>query len=273
MLGKDLLASAPSAYRVTAATRDVLDITDTAALADMMERTRPELVINAAAYTAVDRAEGDEASARAVNATAPGELGRLAAARGVRIIHYSTDYVFDGLKGTPYQESDSTNPLSVYGATKLAGERALLESCEMAIVLRTQWLFGLEGGSFPRTMADRARNGAATRVVDDQFGHPTSTGDLARATWQLVGRIATVPDRILHVANSGVTTWYGVARRVFGHFGVESLLSPCASAEYPTAAARPKNALLDTTRFESVFGRSLPHWEAAIDRFLDQLPA
>lgn len=273
MLGKDLLAIAPPEYQVTAATRAVADITDAGALRHLMDATGPDLVINAAAYTGVDKAEEDEATAQAVNATAPGELGRLAADRGARVIHYSTDYVFDGQKGSPYQESDRVNPLNVYGATKLAGERALLEACDRAVVLRTQWLFGLGGRSFPRTMADRARTGAATRVVDDQIGRPTSTEDLARVTWHLVDRIATVSDRILHVANAGVTSWYGVARRVFVHFGAEKRLSPCASVDYPTPAVRPKSSLLDTSRLEALLGKPLPPWEDAIDRFLDQLAA
>ena len=271
MLGCDLAAAAPSGTELHAFTHHDVDITDSAALGARIAAVRPEVIINAAGYTAVDRAETETEQAHRVNAVAVGELGRLAARTGARLVHFSSDYVFSGSASRPYRESDPTDPVNVYGATKLAGERALAHGDADWLIVRTQWLFGAHGRSFPRTMWDRARaGGQATRVVSDQRGRPTHTRDLATAVWRLVERGAR---GVLHVANAGEATWFDVAARVLRRAGRPDLLTPCTTADYPTPARRPRYSVLDTTRAEQLVGGPLPPWEEAVDRFLEEIHA
>ncbi len=226
---------------------------------------RPEVVLNAAAYTAVDRAESEPDVAFRVNAAAVEELGRIAAQAGARVVHFSTDHVFDGTARAPYREDDPPNPLNAYGRSKLAGERALAESGARYLIVRAQWLFGAHGRSFPRTMWERAGARQPSRVVDDQWGRPTCTADLAAAVWSLIRREAA---GVLHVANAGTASWYDVARRVYAQVGVEALVTPCGTADYLTPAARPARAVLDTTDAEALLPAPLPRWEDALQRFL-----
>jgi dTDP-4-dehydrorhamnose reductase len=269
MLGHDLVATAPAGVTLFPCTRAHLDITESAALAATLGDVRPEVVINAAAYTAVDRAEAERDIAMRVNGAAVGELGRAAHHVGARVIHFSTDYVFDGTATEPYNESGPTNPVNAYGASKLAGEQALQASGAAYLIIRTQWLFGAQGRSFPRTMWQRAQARAPSRVVCDQFGRPTYSVDLARATWQLVAGDVT---GVIHVANAGVATWYDVATRVYAACGVGELVQPCRTDEFPTPARRPLRAVLDTRRAERVLRGPLPRWQEAIDRFLLSSP-
>jgi dTDP-4-dehydrorhamnose reductase len=192
----------------------------------------------------------------------------VAKATGARVVHFSTDYVFDGTAGRPYCEDDPPHPVNTYGASKLAGEAALRASGARALIIRTQWLFGAHGRSFPRTMWERACRREPARVVDDQFGRPTYTLDLAIATWQLVSR---GDEGLVHVANRGVATWFQVAREVFRHAGYPMLAAPCNTADYPTPAQRPRYSALDLTRYETMVSSSLPHWTEALGRFLGQL--
>jgi dTDP-4-dehydrorhamnose reductase len=229
------------------------------------------VIVNAAGYTAVDRAETETEQAHRVNAVAVGELGKLAARAGARVVHFSSDYVFSGTATRPYREGDPTDPVNVYGATKLAGERALGHSAAEWLVVRTQWLFGTHGTSFPRTMWQRARAGQATRVVNDQRGRPTYTKDLAAAVWRLVMIEASGTHSVLHVANAGEATWFDVAARVFARAGRSDLLAPCSTADFPTPARRPRYSVLDTTRVDRLLGGPLPGWEEAVDRFLSSL--
>jgi len=270
MLAHDLLATAPGDVTVLGRTYDELDVTDAPALERALDDLRPDVVVNAAAYTAVDRAETERELAFRVNGEAVGTLGTLAAARGVRVVHFSTDYVFAGDGTAPYGVAHPTAPLNAYGESKLAGETALLESGARAIVVRTQWLFGRHGHSFPRTMLGRAVRGQPTRVVADQTGSPTYSVDLARATWTL---LAADGVGLFHVANAGATTWHELARRVFAAAGRPELLSPCTTADYPTPARRPSYSVLDTSRYEELAGAPLPSWEDAVDRFLADLRA
>lgn len=265
MLGHDLVATAPPGVTLLPFPRAELDITDARAVAAAVVELQPDVIINAAAYTAVDRAESEPETAFRVNGAAVGELGRIAHAAAARVIHFSTDYVFDGAAAEPYTEESPTNPLSVYGASKLAGETALNASGAQRLIIRTQWLFGLHGRCFPRTMWQRATVGTASRVVSDQVGRPTFTVDLARATWTLAAR--EVPG-VLHVANAGVATWYDVARRVYAACDAGQLLQPCPTSEFPTPARRPTRAVLDTARSEQALGGPLPRWEEALDRFM-----
>ena len=268
MLGRDLVATAPPSIELAAPSR--IEITDRDALARAIDDAQPEWLVNAAAYTAVDRAETESARAEAVNGDAPGTIGALCAERGVRVLHFGSDYVFDGRARAPYAEDARTNPLGAYGRSKLHGEQRLLASGARALIVRTQWLFGTNGRSFPRTMAERARAGLPTRVVSDQVGRPTYSVDLARAAWTLLGGDYT---GILHVANDGQATWFDVARAVFERAGVPGLVTPCTTADYPLPTPRPAYSVLDTARYESLVGAPLPPWPEALARFLAALAA
>lgn len=270
MLGHDLAATAPQDVTVFPFRREELDITDVTALTSAVENLRPDVLINAAAYTAVDRAESEADRAFRVNGEAVGQIGRIARSTATHVVHFSTDYVFDGTGSVPYDEERLTNPVNLYGASKVAGERALSASGAGFLIIRAQWLFGLHGRSFPRTMWERAAARLPSRVVSDQAGHPTHTIDLAEATWRL---IALRQDGIMHVSNAGIATWYDVATRVYASLGVSTLVAPCSTADFPTAAKRPLRSVLDTSRFEQVMGTTLPAWEDRIDRFLEQLRA
>jgi dTDP-4-dehydrorhamnose reductase len=272
-----------------------LDVTDAEAVAATLAEVRPDIVLNCAAYTNVDGAESDRDAAFAVNAAAPGIIGRAAvsgltshasrlsaAAAPVTphasgsmplVVHFSTDYVFSGDTARPYREGDPAGPTGVYAESKLAGERALAESGARYVVIRTSWLFGVSGKSFPRAMWDRAKARQPTRVVNDQVGRPTYTRDLAAAVWRLVTEIGNRESGIgvVHIANSGATTWFNVARPIFAAAGVPELVTPCTTAEYPTRARRPAYSVLDTTRYETLTGAPLPDWRDALDRFLAEL--
>lgn len=269
MLGTDLAATAPDSARLTGVGIEDLDVTDQAAVAVALDRVRPDWVVNATAYTAVDRAETEPDLAFAVNGTAVAALARACAARDIGVVHYGTDYVFDGNGTRPWREDDPTAPLNAYGASKLAGERALIESGARHLMLRTQWLYGVHGRSFPRTMWERARAGQATRVVSDQHGSPTYTVDLARATWALVERGTT---GLFHATNAGEATWYDVAARVFAAAGRPELLSACATSDYPTPARRPAYSVLDGARLRTA-GIVMRPWQEALDAFLVSLRA
>jgi|SRR5690348_10980350 len=273
MLGHDLVATAPPDVEVLPFRHADLDITDPAAVKRLFAEHHPDVVINAAAYTAVDKAEEEPEIAERVNGWAPGVLGEAAKRAGSRVIHFSTDYVFDGTANEPYAEDAPTNPINKYGASKLMGEKALQASGAEALIIRTQWLFGMHGRSFPRTMWERAKARQPTRVVNDQMGKPTYTIDLAGVTWALlIHRQATLFDiQRLHLANAGRATWYEVAERVFSHARSASLLSPIASSDYAMRAPRPLRSVLDTSRFTSVTDRRFPEWGSGLKRFVHAL--
>ncbi len=271
MLGTDLVASTPSGITALALDHAAIDVTDRFALSAALDETTPDVVINTAAYTAVDRAEVEHVRANQVNGVAPGLIGEECARRAIRVVHYSTDYVFSGTATVPYTETDEVSPINAYGESKVQGERALLSTGAASLVLRTQWLFGRARRSFPRTMWERATAGQTTRVVDDQHGRPTYSVDLAHATWQL---IALGAGGVVHVTNAGpVVTWFDLAREVFARAGAASRLAPCATADYPTAARRPSYSALSTARLESLLPRAMPSWQDALRRFLSELAA
>jgi dTDP-4-dehydrorhamnose reductase len=266
MLAADILRSAPQGAAVVAVDRAQCDVTNPAALRRTFTDVGPDLVINASGYTAVDRAERERPEAEAVNGVAVGFIGSLAAAGQIFVVHFSTDYVFSGATREPYSEYAATGPVNAYGVTKLLGERLLRESGARSLIIRTQWLFGARGMSFPRLMWDRAHARQPTRVVNDQWGRPTSAADLASAAWALIERGAT---GIVHAANSGApATWFQFAERVFTAADATALLSPCATTDYPTAARRPAYSVLATARLEQLLGRPMPLWTTAVDRFL-----
>lgn len=265
MLGRDLIATAPPDFTLFPFTHVDLDITDTAALESRIADVQPDVIVNAAAYTAVDKAEAERDLAFRVNGDAVGVLGQLAAQAGARVVHFSTDYVFDGSAATPYHEDAPTRPVNWYGASKLAGEQALRSSGAQFLLIRTQWLFGAHGRSFPKTMWDRARQGLATRVVADQAGRPSYARDIAQATWRLTELVST---GVFHIANTGVASWYEVARCVFRSAGRVDLVAPCTTAEYVTSARRPRYSVLDTSKLEELLRNRLPRWSTALGAFI-----
>ena len=248
-------------YGATPVTRTELDLTDPRALNPWLADHDPELVINCAAYTAVDAAEKDEETARAVNALAVGALAGAAVVHGFRFITFSTDYVFDGSKPTGYFESDATNPLSVYGLTKLEGEELALLANPESLIVRTSWLLSGTHPNFAAKMIDLIEKGHVN-VVTDQRGRPTVVDDLAAAT--LAGFEAGATG-ILHLANSGETTWYELAREVAELAGLDpNRVAPCTTADYPRPAARPANSILDSERFADLGIEPLPSYQDSL---------
>jgi dTDP-4-dehydrorhamnose reductase len=241
----------------------------------------PGLVVNAAAYTAVDAAESDTEAAFRANRDGPAALARLCAASGVPLIHVSTDYVYDGEKPSPYVETDAVGPRSVYGASKLAGETAVLASGARAIILRTAWVYAATGRNFVRTMLTLGQTRDALRVVADQHGCPTAAADLAAAILTIAHRIENdgwddARSGVFHAAGTGETTWHGFATAIFeqaSRHGVKTPASvaPITTAEYPTPARRPANSRLDCTRLENVFGIRLPDWQDSLARTVDEI--
>lgn len=262
MLAHAIRASAPAGVDLVARTREELDVADHAQVEREIDAVKPELILNTAAFTAVDRAESDTQAAERGNALAPGLLGSAAARVGAKVVHFSTDHVFDGDSNAPYAEDAPTNPINAYGRSKLAGETVLLESGAHHLIIRTQWLYGPAGRNFPLTMWMRARQGVATRVVNDQTGVPTFTEDLAAATWSLLDQKG-----ILNVVNEGVATWYDVAQRVFSAAGNVRCLEPCRTTEFPLPARRPAYSVLSTLRLRSL-GHVLPPWQKSLDQYI-----
>ena len=244
-------------------------------------RHRPSLVVNAAAWTAVDLAETNEAAAARANAEGPALLARLCAQDGVPVIHVSTDYVFDGDKGAPYVETDPTSPTGVYGATKLAGEAAVLAANPRSLVLRTSWVYSPDGKNFVRTMLGAALKTSTLRVVADQQGCPTSADDLAEAILLVAARIDEGWQEdwhgVYHAAGEGSTTWHGLAVATFEeaarHGRIPPTVEPILTADWPTPARRPADSRLDCARLAAVFGARLPPWRDGLARTVDTLLA
>ncbi len=270
-LGRDLAAAADRAgiIRIHAPGSAELDITDPAAVSNAISlagRGSRLVVINAAAYTAVDAAEREGAArAHAVNAQGPANLALACGAHQAHLVHISTDYVFAGNSAGPNQVEDHTAPRTVYGRTKLAGERAVLDSGASGHVVRTGWLYGAHGANFVRTMARMARRDDPVRVVDDQHGNPTWTADLAEGLIALALAADRVPAGVLHCVNGGATTWFGLARAVFTEIGADpGRVRPCSTAEFPRPAPRPANSVLDTASWTVAALPELRHWRAAL---------
>jgi dTDP-4-dehydrorhamnose reductase len=249
-------------------------------LARVLDETAPSLVVNAAAYTAVDRAETEAEAARRANAEGPALLAAWCARAGVPLIHISTDYVFDGRKGAPYVETDPTNPTCVYGATKLAGERAVLAAGGRAIVLRTSWVYAAAGKNFVLTMLNLARTRPRLAVVADQIGCPTAAGDLAAAILAIADRIAAGGWQdgfggLFHAAGSGWTSWHGLAEAAIAaaarHGHPRPEVAAITSAEFPTPVRRPADSRLDCGKLAAVFGLRLPPWQDALERTIARI--
>jgi dTDP-4-dehydrorhamnose reductase len=258
---------------VVAVDADTLDLCDADAVRRYVRDLAPTLIVNPAAYTAVDKAESDAARARAVNAVAPGVLAEEAALLGALLVHYSTDYVFDGGGTLPWREDDACAPLNVYGATKLEGERAIQASGCAHLIFRTSWVYGARGSNFLLTMRRLMRERDELKIVADQIGAPTWCRDLAEATAQVLARIAVpgggfdaaAPWGVYHLCNTGETSWHGFAEaiRALGHADVKLL--PIPTRDYPTPARRPLNSRLACDKLERTFGLRLRPWREALE--------
>jgi dTDP-4-dehydrorhamnose reductase len=283
-VGFELVRALAPLGEVVAAGRAECDLLDAGALRELVRSHAPDVIVNAAAYTAVDRAESEREAAFAINAGAPGILGEEAARLGALVVHYSTDYVFDGDSRKPYAEGDTLDPQNVYGSSKLAGERALAEACSRHLILRTSWVLGSHGSNFAKTMLRLAAERERLTVVDDQVGAPTSAALLADLTAHLVRQHVReggtrFPYGTYHVAAAGETNWYEYARFVLSaaHAAGRPLrvapadVLPVKSAAYRTAAKRPANSRLDTSLFRHTFGLRLPPWQDGVRHVLQQI--
>ncbi len=242
---------------------DSLDVTDPYAVGAFFRAQKPSYVVNCAAYTAVDRAEKDEQAAFLLNGKAPGILADCCRSAGARLIHISTDYVFDGRSWLPYQEEDPTNPTGIYGRSKREGEINCL-AASGPVIVRTSWLYSRYGANFVKTMLRLGRERETIRVVYDQVGSPTHARDLAGAILEMVARAEKTPGLwapgIYHYANQGVCSWYDFAAAVHALAGIRCRLIPVRTAEYPTLAARPPYSVLDKSKITALYGFSIPHW-------------
>ncbi|MCL0030162.1 dTDP-4-dehydrorhamnose reductase [Thermodesulfovibrionales bacterium] len=257
---------------VVALDRQRLDLTDPDQIRERVREIKPNLIVNAAAYTAVDRAEEEPELAMVVNGTAPGILAEEAKHLNAAIIHYSTDYVFDGTKTTPYTEEDAPNPLNVYGKTKLVGEQAIQAAGVPHLILRTSWIYGLRGKNFLLTILRLAREREELKIVDDQIGAPTWSRTIAEATAQILkANTSSVMDSsgIYHLTASGSTSWYSFAKAILKLDSdraeqVCRQLKPILTAEYPTPARRPIRSVLSNAKLRAAFGIALPDWEQSL---------
>jgi dTDP-4-dehydrorhamnose reductase len=274
-VGSHLQAVLEPFGEVIAFGRSDVDLSDSGAVAQAVRDARPHVVINAAAYTAVDRAESEPELAEAVNAEAPGAMARAAAASGALLVHYSTDYVFDGRASQPYTEEAPTNPLGAYGRTKLAGERAVTAAGGPHLVFRTAWVYSLHGHNFLKTMLRLGGERDELRIVDDQRGSPTYAGAIADATAAVLrvvdnrGGLPAEHAGVYHMTCSGEVSWCGFAREIFRRAGVSGVhVTPITTADYPTPAARPAYSVLSNAKLQRVFGIELPPWQEALTRCL-----
>jgi dTDP-4-dehydrorhamnose reductase len=290
-VGRELAPLLDRAGEVTALDRQQLDLTKPNKIRQAVREARPDLIVNAAAYTAVDRAESEEAIAQAINGIAPGVLAEEAKKLGALLVHYSTDYVFDGTKGKPYEEDDSTNPLSAYGRTKLEGERAIQQADPAYLIFRTAWVYAREGRNFLLTILRLATEKEELRIVQDQIGAPTSSQEIAAATVKVLEQIRTPAGNvrqwpeiksIYHMTAGGETNWYEFTKLILELAASQSRpeawlaaatrgrplmtrrIVPITTKEYPTPARRPLCSVLSNKRLNREFGVKLPDWEAQL---------
>lgn len=269
-VGNALTQSLQGLGELIALDRTQLDLSNPDAIRTALRELQPQMIINAAAYTAVDAAESDEATAFQINAEAPRVMAEESERLGAALIHYSTDYVFDGGKQSAWLEDDATAPLSVYGRSKLAGEQAITDVGGTHLILRTSWVYGLHGKNFLLTMLKLAETRDELAVVDDQMGAPTWAVTIADATAAIIrdaGESAQLASQsgVYHLCAGGHTSWFGFAQAIFSHASVQRKpkLRPITTAEFPTPAKRPSNSMLNTDKFRHTFG-DLPAWDDAL---------
>ncbi len=280
-VGSDcLIALKTKAHEVIAVTRNQLDFADECAVVSYVEQCKPNVIINACAYTAVDKAESESDLADQINHKTVAALAKCCHVNGILLLHLSTDYVFDGHADTPYLEDSCVNPLSVYGKTKLQGEKAIEEHATQYIILRTSWVFGENGNNFVKTMLKLAKDRDQLSVVSDQSGRPTYAGHIVNVLLFFVEKYnkdGIIPYGIYHCSSSGETSWYEFAQAVFeqayiaGVIAKKPQVSPIPSSAYPTPAPRPMYSTLDTSKLESTIGQALPSWREGLSRFMDAI--
>lgn len=283
-VGHESLAALASLGDVTGAARTQVDLNDSTSLRRALEASNADVVVNAAAYTAVDRAEDDADAAQRINGDALSDIGAWATRNGRFVVHYSTDYVFDGQGKTPYREDDPTSPLGVYGRTKRAGEIALRDSGCDHFIFRTAWVYASRGKNFLLTMLKVGAERDEVRVVDDQRGTPTSARLIAQTTAAVLKKWTTFAaaekrrvQGTYHLCADGECTWYDFAREIFADAEASGLLArpprvaPIATADYPTRAQRPRYSVLDTSKIRTAFGVDLPHWKKGLRDVIDEL--
>ncbi len=284
-LGRELESIFANVGPIVAVDRESVDLADADQTRALVDRAAPDLILNAAAYTAVDRAESERDLAFAINEQAPRVLAEKALKRNALLVHYSTDYVFNGSKSEPWVETDVPDPLNVYGASKLAGEQAVESVGGKFLTFRTSWVYGPHGNNFLLTMLRLARERDRLSIVDDQVGAPTTSIELARATHAIVTRIlagdlgpAQDYSGLYHMTCSGSVSWFGFAQAIFARaaelLGVKPPeLTPIATKDYPTPAARPRNSVLTNAKLKKRFGIQLPSWQSALEETLQILKA
>jgi dTDP-4-dehydrorhamnose reductase len=285
-LGQDLQLKLAAQGEIICCGRDTLDLEDAASIRQVVRQVQPDIIVNAAAYTAVDRAESEPERAIAINGTAPIILAEEAQKLGAALIHVSTDYVFDGQKNTPYLEEDAPHPVGAYGQSKWLSEKGIQQSCGRYVILRTAWVYGVGGkGNFVKTMLRLGADREELRVVVDQVGSPTWTGDLAGAVAQFIPHLCPATDTqspitgIYHFTNSGAISWYDFAVAIFEEattLGFPLKLQrvvPITTAEYPTPASRPAYSVLSNKKTSTLLGSYAPHWRQGLRQMLKQLAA
>lgn len=282
-VGWELQRSLSVLGQLTSVDVDECDLSDAKAIRHLIQMVKPSLIVNAAAYTAVDKAESDKETARKINAIAPTAMAMEALSLDAWLVHYSTDYVFNGHKTDPYLESDETGPLSVYGQTKLEGEHGIIKSGAKYLIFRTSWVYATKGQNFAKTMLKLAQEREQLRIVADQYGAPTSAELLADVTAQCIQRVLTsgtdAYQGIYHLVASGVTNWFEFASYVIEYARVHGLtlrcpstgLYPISTTEYPVPAKRPANSQLNTEKIQQTFNVHLPAWQYHVDRMLSEL--
>jgi dTDP-4-dehydrorhamnose reductase len=274
-VGHELQNLLAEAVDLVAVGRSSLDLSQPAAIAPLVEAVRPQLIINAAAYTAVDQAETHITLAEAVNGVAPGLLAQMATQVGAAMVHLSTDYVFDGRQSAPYREADLPHPLGIYGQSKRMGENAVQAHCDRHLILRTAWVYGRYGrGNFVKTMLRLGAQREELRVVYDQIGTPTWARDIATVISQFVHRLDTVSWGLYHFTNSGVASWYDFAIAIFEEAAILGYplklqrVVPITTPEYPTPAIRPSFSVMATEKITDFLGHRPPHWRQALRTML-----
>jgi dTDP-4-dehydrorhamnose reductase len=282
-LGRELESIFAGVGPIVAVDRESVDLADPGQTRELVRRAAPDLILNAAAYTAVDRAESERELAFAINAQSTGVLAEEARKRNAIFVHYSTDYVFDGSKAEPWVETDLPNPLNVYGASKLAGEQAVEKAGGKYLIFRTSWVYGPHGNNFLLTMLRLGRERDRLSIVDDQVGGPTTSIQLARATHTIVtgilaGRYGAASDwaGLYHMTCGGTVSWFGFAQAIFDRaskqLGAKApALTPIPTKDYPTPAARPRNSVLSNAKLARRFGVQLDPWEIALDETIEAL--
>jgi dTDP-4-dehydrorhamnose reductase len=275
-VGRAVIKCAPATAQVAAVAHAELDIGDAGAVERYVSAAMPDVIVNAAAYTAVDKAEAEPEAARRVNAEGPANLARAAVAAGARLVHISTDFVFDGDTSKLYQPGDATNPLNVYGVTKLAGEVAVRSVLPSAVVLRTAWVYDATGRNFLLTMLKLMRERGTVRVVADQFGTPTSADSIAGAIWEIIARPSVAG--IHHWTDSGVASWYDFAVAIAeeaaaaGRGSTTASVIPIATSDYPTPAKRPRFSVLDKTASIAALDLTPRHWRQNLRQVIGEIP-